>query len=432
MRWMISSRWARNCLTAVETVVLVGLMGQSLLMYLAGRISSRQVSVDHLTLASKLDPLDADYPLALAHIHEYVPDEMNHGKARAYLERAARLSPSDPRPWLEMASMNLLNTAVAEASLRRADYLAPTKPEVHWTIGNFMLLRGNTHEAFRHFRIVVAGTSHYNNTIFDIAWKASEDPLAILKELIPSQLQSELSYLYYLADRHRDLEAVQVWSQIAAGSESVSLQQAANFIDDLIVSHHPNDAYRVWSDLVRRGWLTETVARAGRNLLINGDFEEDVFNVGFSWRIIPVQDAFVGLDTNTYRSPNHSLVVRFSGKTNLAFQHVFQYVKVRPGQGYRLQGFARSEGITANSGPRIEIADVYNPSVFDQLTDDLRTEGPVWTPFSMDFKTGSSTELIIVRVVRRPSGTLDNLIAGRFWLDDLSLQADADPITPRN
>jgi len=105
---------------------------------------------------------------------------------------------------------------------------------------------------------------------------------------------------------------------------------------------------------------------------------------------------------------------------------------VRPGQGYRLQGFARSEGITADSGPRIEIADVYNPSVFDQLTDDLRTEGPVWTPFSMDFKTGSSTELIIVRVVRRPSGTLDNLIAGRFWLDDLSLQADADPIRPRN
>jgi hypothetical protein len=138
-------------------------------------------------------------------------------------------------------------------------------------------------------------------------------------------------------------------------------------------------------------------------------------------RIFPIGGVYAGLDTSNYHSPGHSLMVQFSGKENLDYRQAYQYVKVEPGKNYRLQAFMKTEGITTDSGPRLEVRDAYDPSVLDKSTDSMTGTTEGWTPLLLDFKTGPKTQLVVVSLTRLPSQKLDNLIAGKVWLDDVRL-----------
>ena len=80
----------------------------------------------------------------------------------------------------------------------------------------------------------------------------------------------------------------------------------------------------------------------------------------------------------------------------------------------------RTEGITTDSGPRFEILDPADPSSLREISDDLVGTWR-WQAVNIDFRTGPATEMILLRVVRRPSRKLDNLISGKVWVDDVSI-----------
>ena len=103
------------------------------------------------------------------------------------------------------------------------------------------------------------------------------------------------------------------------------------------------------------------------------------------------------------------------------YHEVYQFVKVSPGQSYRLQAFMKTQDITTDSGTRLEVHDAYNASALSRVTDDLTGTSDGWTSLLLDFTTGPKTALIVVGLVRLPSKKLDNLISGKVWLDDLQL-----------
>ncbi|HET7842016.1 MAG TPA: hypothetical protein VFM21_10445, partial [Terriglobia bacterium] len=160
---------------------------------------------------------------------------------------------------------------------------------------------------------------------------------------------------------------------------------------------------------------------SNQDLITNGSFEDDLLNWGFAWRISPVEDVYAGLDNSSYHSPSHALLFQFPGKQNLAYRGAYQYVKVEPGTNYRLQAFLKTEGITTDSGPRVEVRDAYDSRLLDEFSESATGTSEGWESVLLDFKTGPSTELIVVSLTRLPSRKLDNLIAGKVWLDDVSL-----------
>jgi hypothetical protein len=81
----------------------------------------------------------------------------------------------------------------------------------------------------------------------------------------------------------------------------------------------------------------------------------------------------------------------------------------------------KTEGLTTDSGPRLEVVDPYDLKALDKITDDLTGTTDGWTPILLDFSTGPKTGLIVVRLLRLPSHKFDNLIAGKVWLDDVQL-----------
>jgi hypothetical protein len=307
------------------------------------------------------------------------------------------------------------------ACLRRVDLLAPNLPGYQWPVANFYLLQGNTDEAFRHFRVVLAGTAQYNSNVFALAWKVTDDAGKILQELIPEQLTSEFSYLNFLISQHRLDQAQAVWKRIVAGRGEFPPDHSSPYIDSLIGARRPQEAYQVWTDLQKKGLIRYSSMPSEKNLISNGDFEDELLNFGFAWRIAPLEGVYAGLDTSTYHSPGHSFLIQFPGKQNLLYQNVYQYVRVSPGQSYRLRASMKTEGITTDSGPRLEVYDAYNAAALDKLSDDFTGSTDGWAPLLLDFAAGPRTELVVVRLTRLPSKKFDNLISGKVWLDDIQL-----------
>jgi len=88
-----------------------------------------------------------------------------------------------------------------------------------------------------------------------------------------------------------------------------------------------------------------------------------------------------------------------------------------------LRGFLKTEGITTDSGPRLEVQDAYDVTALRKFSEMITGSTGGWSQVILDFTTGPRTELVIVSVARLPSAKIDSLIAGKIWVDDLSLTA---------
>jgi len=379
--------------------------------------------VKNLQLAVKLDPWNSDYPLRLGRMYEYSPQDVQPEKALENLQRAVELNPFDPQNWVELGAAWTFQgkTQEAEKCLQQAGLLAPNIPAYQWPIANDYLMQGNLPEAFRHFRIVLDGTSEYDQIVFRTAWKSSDHPETILDDLIPHRASTEFGYLYFLLGEERFPEAQAVWERILSGSEAFKADQASPYIDSLVKAQKPDQAYQVWQDLQRRGLVAGPTTDASGNAVVNGDFEAELSNMGFDWRIMRWTGVYVGRDTTNYRSPSHALLVQFSGKDNTNYMGVFQWVKVSPNSSYRLQAFMRTEGITTDSGPRLLVIDNYDVRALYKLTDSLVGTSGGWVPVLLDFTTGPKTTLVSLTLRRLPSARIDNQIAGKVWLDDVRI-----------
>src|SRR5579863_8526087 len=186
MRLILRRLPSRLVLILVESAAFIALTVWAGKVYL-GDVVSRRANAENLGLASQLDPGDSEYHLKLGRLYEYSLTDVNPTRAIEELSRAAQLSPMDAQTWLDLGAAQEVAGRIDDASvsLRRADYLAPTQPGFQWAIANFFLLHGDTNEAMRHFKVVLAGTGQYNQIIFDTAWKAVGNGKEILSSLIP-------------------------------------------------------------------------------------------------------------------------------------------------------------------------------------------------------------------------------------------------------
>lgn len=261
----------------------------------------------------------------------------------------------------------------------------------------------------------------YAPAIYNMAWKASGDSGEILQKLIPEDDYHWLDYLRYLLGTQRLADAGTVWDHIAASPDKFPPSDAAAYIDALINSHQPSEAYQAWGVLRAKGVIPPTDEETDQNLIENGDFEAQPLGMGFDWRIAQVGGIFVGLDSSVYHSATHSLLIQFPGTQNFEYRNVYQFVLVAPNRHYRLTAFMKTDGITTDSGPRIEVRDAYNPAALDKYSDALTGTTAAWHSLTIDFKTGPKTNLAFVVIARPASGEFENKIAGRVWVDDVSL-----------
>lgn len=413
-----------------QTILLLSLVAGFVLStvwivknYFADR-AGHTLSMQSLTHAARLNPGDARYHVQLGRLYQYSVNNPKPKMAIRQFEKAIKDNPYDPKAWINLAAAYEFqgDTAKAEEDLRHASDLAPNLPIYQWTIGNYFLLHGNTAEAFRHLRRVLAGSREYDQTVFNVAWKASGDAGQILHELIPHDLPAEFSYLKYLVVHQRFSDAHAVWKRIAESPQKFDPHKAASYIDTLIRARRPEAAYQVWTDLQAKGLVPAPPGGPVQDLMTNGNFETPLLNMGFGWRMQDIPGVYAGLDSGTFHSPGHSFSVQFAGKQNLNYHQLFQFVKVLPSHAYRLQAYVKTQGITSDSGPRLEVVDAYDPAALNKYTQGMTGTSGGWNPVNLKFKTGPKTQLLIVALVRLPSKSEDDTaITGTVWLDDVTI-----------
>lgn len=391
--------------------------------YFADR-AAHTLTISSLRQASRLNPGNSMYHIRLGRLYQYSITNPKPKEAIQQFEDAIKDNPYSPRAWVNLAAAHEFqgDTAIAEKALNHASALAPNLPTYQWTIGNYFLLHGNTQEAFQHLKVVLAGSRQYDHTVFNIAWKATSNPNRILTELIPNDLPAEFSYLNFLTAHQSFPDAEPVWERIVHNPKSFDPHKASGYMDALLRTGHAGAAYRVWTDLQGKGLVRTPPGGPNVNLVTNGDFEDPLLNMGFGWRIQNTPGVYAGLDTSTFHSPGHSLLVQFSGNRNLDYHQVFQFVKVSPHHTYDLDAFMKTQGITSDSGPRLQVVDAYNTHALDKSTQGMTGTTGGWNPLNMEFTTGPKTQLLLVSLVRPPSKADYNTgIKGKVWLDDVQI-----------
>jgi hypothetical protein len=110
---------------------------------------------------------------------------------------------------------------------------------------------------------------------------------------------------------------------------------------------------------------------------------------------------------------------------------VLLYVPVNPQTVYEFTGYLRVQGITTDSGPRFQICDAYDAGKLSLTTENL-VGSSGWSPQRLEFRTGTDTHLLVVRVDRPASRKFDNQIAGTVWVDGVSLKAAKQSMLPQD
>lgn len=338
--------------------------------------------------------------------------------------KAVRLGPNRPAYWLELGGDAEWagHNREARNAYARALIVAPQSPNVNWEAGNFYLLRGETVPALRKFRAAIAADPSLRKPGFELAWRATSNAGLILRELIPPDKGVLFDYLDYLARAGRLDAAAQVWQRILESPIQFATADAFGYLDALLFARRADELSAAWKAMVARHLDGMPGPSARGNLITDGRFESEILGGGLDWRVVPIKGAEVKLDTQVGFDGTKSLEILFDGRHNVDYHHVYQFVPVQPDTPYRFRAYIKTDGITTDSGIHFYLADYYNHSRLALTTPDrLGTSG--WAPETLEFRTGPDTNMLILAVVRVRSNKFDNRIAGRCWIDDVSLIA---------
>jgi len=384
----------------------------------------RRQTLPKLVKAISWDPRNGGYYRARGRALQNSTENAEVSEAVRDYETAVRLNPGRAKWWAELGGVYEWagREAEAERAFEKARELFPRSPEINWKLGNFYLRAGRRAKAFEALKRVQEGDPEMRRPVFDLAWRAGIEPAGILHELIPEETQTLLAYLDFLVEtRHIDA-AGEVWARLLASRHSFSAQAAFPYLDALIQQGRPEELRNAWGDVRERvpGGARES-SRHGSEIT-NGGFEEELLNGGLDWRLIPAEGATISLDTMNFSEGRRALRIDIGGRQNLAYSHVLQFVPVRPNTGYRFLAYLRTQGILSDSGPRIEIYDNGDRGRLFLSTADVRGTTS-WVPRSVDFRTGAETRVLVVRIARPVSRSLDGRIAGTVWIDRVSLRA---------
>jgi len=205
------------------------------------------------------------------------------------------------------------------------------------------------------------------------------------------------------------------------------------------------DAWIAWQKILEKGVQNEDIRLEYINFLVslkqieravqvrktghndvdgmtNAGFENEITNRGFDWRYTLDQKGkwTIRRSMTSVADGNYCLAIRFEGKENIAFGHLYQIVPVDPNAQYLLTYRWRSRDLTTDQGPFVDI--------YGYGCDGLYTKGPMilgthaWQKQDIEFEAPNGCHAVVVRLYRQPSKRFDSKIAGRLWLDDFNLE----------
>ena len=387
-----------------------------------------------LSTAAALWPRNPEFHYRLSTLTFSLLGHQDTDEALRQARQATELGPLWVRYWGQLAWICEAagNSQCADHAIERIRSLAPMDPEAISLAANYYLVSNKPTLALEQFQHLLRIAPDHGRDVFRICESAGYPTGQLEQAFIDAGPKVVMAYVAYLAE-HKPDSGRQVWDDLVrkagSGSFPLTLALVGPYVDRLLQLGDGQELQNVRLDLEKLKLLTNEPDAEG-NLVFNGSFEQPPANEGFDWRKTKEPYPIVDFTSGNAHGGKRCMRVDFTVGRNDTYLLVSQWLPLQPNSHYRLSAYVRSEGITSDSGPRLQI---YDPLCRDCL--DATSESTVgttpWHEIHLDFATGQATRLGRLDVVRLPGRTFPRDITGTFWLDDVSLKLEPRELQAR-
>jgi hypothetical protein len=216
-------------------------------------------------------------------------------------------------------------------------------------------------------------------------------------------------YLDWLMNWSMTEESLTVWHAMAevVMPERETALKYANF---LLQNKYISESKDIWQKYTGVIGLT------------NPGFETELTGMGFDWCYLNEKNGtFETMRVN--HDPlegDYALRIKFNGRENISFHHVYQIITADSTAKYRLTYAWKSQGITTDQGPFVEIYG-YDKEGF-YIAGPMITGTQGWREVSLEFHMPEGCRAAVVRLRRQPSKRFASKIRGSLWLDGFRLE----------
>ena len=331
------------------------------------------------------------------------------------------LNPAFAGAWLGLGAAydSEGNLEKARESFLRAKRAYPLSAEVSWSYGNFLLRAGEVDTAFVEIRRAVEADPKLGGEAFSRCWRADPDLQRILDQVLPANRDVYLDVIRELAADRKAVEALAVWTRLAALRPQLLMSDVFPLVDTLMETSQTASAWRVWEQAASFAQLPPLL-NASKSAVWDASFESGVVGGGFAWRYQSQFDEVrTSLDAREKHSGDRSLRLQFNGKSNVSFDNACTFAPVQPSTIYRFSAWVRTRALTTDQGVRFKLIS-NSPGARGFFTSDVRGSEP-WSRIETRWTAEENTQLMRICIVRNASEKLDNEIQGTAWVDDVAL-----------
>mgnify|MGYP001381347851 CR=1 FL=1 len=326
--------------------------------------------------------------------------------AEALYRRALVHNPLYIPAWLGLAELRNDRGRRAEATaiLDHVDALSAGINRWRWDKALLAYQMGRTDILARDLAWIVAEIPTQRQEALRMAFSLWPDPAEILDRLG----RNNLLPLFKHAARIGQVETALAWWPE---------------VEKLGVENHRDEVLAFLHSLIHHGRLAEAVPIwrqhfNGQALLYNGDFTRPPTNIAFDWRVSAPKGSSWRIESAP-GGDGQAMRLHFSGTDNLGYSHLTQIVPLAPGRRYRLTGQVKTEMLTTDQRPYLEVSGFQCPMA--PVRTALVAATQPWTALTLPFEVPADCRAVQVRVRRDRSNRLDNLLAGDLWLRGLAI-----------
>jgi tetratricopeptide (TPR) repeat protein len=375
-------------------------------------------SEENLLKAIRLSPPNPEPYYRLGLFYQWDIRHIDLEESARYFRKAIERNPLEQEYWLQLAKIlqKTGESTLSQRALENAIRVFPTGYRGRWMAANLFLQLGDLEKALPHFSYILTHYPNQGSPVYDVLEKAVEDSDFVLERIVPkdpSSFRQYLSYLYGMGDRDAARKA---WAKRLSFGFQADRGETIRYIEFLISQGEFNEAFQVWRARFQQEGLSPI---SESDLITNGDFEKDeVLGGGFDWKIEKVSGTEVSFDPSIAFEGKRSLRIVFTGRENVDFRHVYQFVPLKPNTEYVLSANMKTQAVTTKNGLRIEVLGA--GQAFQKGSETLTGDND-WRKLIVSFRTPASLQGGSVRVRREKTDKFDRYISGTVWIDHVSL-----------
>lgn len=374
-------------------------------------------------MAASLAPSD---PLTHWRLGDFILKQLpadQVAQAVVEFERSVSLSPNDYRYWVAwgQALEQAGEYEKAEKALREAVRLAPAYSFPRWHLGNLLLRRERSNEAFSELKTASQANEQLQPQLFALAWQVYGDDFEALKTAVGNEAITRARFAQYLIRRSQFHEGLKIWNTLNENEKAANRSVVESAVPSLVSQKRFHTAAGLWNEVA-----PNVAYRAEPGQIVDAGFENDIRHGPeflFGWQVPSSNQVQIGITTNEGHNSNRSLRIFFQVRSQLESIDVKQLVMVRPDTNYNLECYVKTEKLVGASTPVIWIEDASDGTRL-AASANVPNGDNGWQLVSLPFKSGPKTEAVQVRMVRTACTQQDPVcpIYGTVWYDNFTLK----------